>query len=64
MLYYVVKKNDDLSNYHYIFSGEHAFKKAKTCAENLKLNFGHQYEVIKVETVWHTQTLAEIMEEF
>ncbi len=60
-MYYVLKMGDDLSSYHYVFTGDLAFKKAKQCAINLKETYGH-YEVVKVETVWHTQTLAEIME--
>ena len=60
-MYYVVKKDTDLSDYHYIFSGENAFKKAKVSAEKLKFCFGHDYNVIKVETVWTTLTLDEAM---
>lgn len=60
-MYYVVKKDDDLSNYHYVFVGELALNKAKESACNLKAFLMHDYEVIKVETVWTTETLEEEM---
>jgi len=62
-MYYVMRAGDTLDNYHYIFSGEDAQIKAMKAALNLKHMYGHQYEVVKVETVWHTQTLAELLEE-
>ena len=61
-MYYVVRKDEDISYYHYIFIGEDAYKKAKASAENLKFYFCHNYDVIKVETVYTTQTLTEAME--
>jgi hypothetical protein len=60
-MYYVVRKEEDISSYHYIFIGEDAYKKAKASAKNLKHYLGHDYDVIKVETVWTTQTLDEAM---
>jgi hypothetical protein len=57
-MYYVVRTDKDLSCYHYIFE---KFLDAKDSCINLKNMFGYQYKVVKVETVWTTQTLAEII---
>lgn len=36
---------------------------AKEHAQALYDSFGHHYHVMKIQTVWTTQTLAEAMEE-
>lgn len=59
-MYYVIRKDEkDLTYYHAKF---HDQTPARVYAENLKAYLGHQYDVIKVETVYTTQTLAEAME--
>lgn len=57
-MYYVVKKNEELVDYHAKF---HRESEAREYAENLKEMFGHNYDIIKVATVWTTQTLDEAM---
>jgi hypothetical protein len=60
-MYYVLRHHDNIMNYHARFE---KLEHAKEYAEGLKKDFGHQYVVLKVETVWTTQTLTEAMEEF
>ena len=55
-MYYVTKKGEGLLNYHSRFDRQ---DKAREYAESLKATYGHNYDVIKVETVWTTQTLEE-----
>lgn len=57
-MYYVVRKNKDLNQWH---SRYHREGDAREQAEDLKKTFGHNYDVIKVATVWTTQTLEEAM---
>lgn len=53
-MYYVVRKHENIMHYHARFVKE---VKAREYAEGLKRDFGHNYDVIKLETVWTTQTL-------
>lgn len=57
-MYYVCRKGDGIQNYHASF---HEETTARNYAENLKALYGHNYDVIKVATVWTTQTLEEAM---
>jgi len=57
-MYYIVKKGEDLDKY--IETWE-LLGRAKQKADMLKSLFGHNYDVIKVEVVWTTQTLYEAM---
>jgi hypothetical protein len=57
-VFYVVRKNESLDQYHAKY---HRESDAREYAENLKKTFGHNYDVIKVATVWTTQTLDEAM---
>lgn len=57
-MYYVTKNGEGLLNYHSRFND---LSKAREYAENLKATYGHNYDVIRVETVWTTQTLDEAM---
>lgn len=57
-MYYVVRKGEDLTNYHSSF---HSQGEARDYAERLKESYGHNYDVILVSTVWTTQTLDEAM---
>ena len=58
-MFYVVKRGEGLFNkYHAAF---HDQSPARNYAENLKAYLGHNYDVVKVETVWTTQTLDEAM---
>jgi len=59
-MYYVVRSNEGLENYHWAFED---ISQAKEAALRLKNMFHHEYAIIKVESVWTTQTLADIMEE-
>jgi hypothetical protein len=59
-MYYVVRKGENIINYHARF---YKVEQAKVYAEELKKSFSHNYDILKLETVWTTQTLAEIMEE-
>jgi len=59
-MYYVVKKGEGIDKYHAAFHDEAA---ARNLAVNLKASLGHNYDIIKLSTVWTTQTLAEAMEE-
>ena len=58
-MYYVVRSNEGLENYHWAFNN---IDQAKEAALNLKKTYGHNYAIIKVDSVWTTQTLAEAME--
>lgn len=58
-MYCVVRKGAGIQNYHATFHSELA---AREYAENLKSSFGHNYDVLKLSTVWTTQTLTEEME--
>jgi hypothetical protein len=55
-MYYVVRNNLSLDQYHARFNDQ---TQAREYAENLKATYGHEYDVIKVETVWTTQTLED-----
>lgn len=55
-MFYVVRKGERLDQYHSQFHRQH---EARGYAENLKATYGHNYDVIKVATVWTTQTLEE-----
>jgi hypothetical protein len=57
-MYYVVRSDEGLENYAFTFDN---IKDAKESAMRLKRLLGHQYSIIKVETVWTTQTLDEAM---
>lgn len=57
-MYYVVKKGEGLDKY---IASYHDQTPARAYAENLKAYLGHNYDVVKVETVWTTQTLEEAM---
>lgn len=59
-MYYVVRKGEGLDKYHARF---HNLPPAKAYADDLKSTFGHNYDVVKLETVWTTQTLDEAMAE-
>ena len=59
-MFYVVRKGEGLDKYHASFHSEAA---ARNYAENLKSTFGRNYDVVKVETTWTTQTLDEAMRE-
>lgn len=59
-MYYVLRHHDNIMNYHARFQ---IIEQAKEYAEGLKKDFGHQYVILKVEPVWSTQTLADIVEE-
>ena len=58
-MYYVVKMGEEVTQYYFAFE---KFLDAKDTCISLKKTLGHQYEVIQMKTVWHTQTLDEIME--
>lgn len=57
-MFYVVRKGWNVDKYHASF---HSETPARNYAENLKSTFGHNYDVVKVETTWTTQTLDEAM---
>lgn len=57
-MYYVVRKYQSLDQYHARYESQ---KQAREYAESLKATYGHEYDVIKVETVWTTQTLADAL---
>lgn len=59
-MYYVVRKHENIMHYHARFVKE---VQAREYAEGLKRDFGHNYDVLKLETVWTTQTLEEAMKE-
>lgn len=59
-MYYVTKEGEGLLNYHARFDRQN---RAREYAKNLKAIHGHNYDVIKVETVWTTQTLEEAISE-
>jgi uncharacterized protein with HEPN domain len=59
-MYCVVRKGEGLDKCHASF---HAQAPARNYAENLRASLGHHYDVVKVETVWTTATLHELMEE-
>ena len=58
-MYYVVRKGEPIQNYHSKFV---SMDQSISHAEDLKTTFGHNYDVILVDTVWTTQTLTEAME--
>lgn len=55
-MYYIVKKGEGLDKYIEIWD---SLGRAKQKADMLKSLLGHNYDVIKVEVVWTTQTLYE-----
>lgn len=57
-MYYVVRKGEGLDMYHARY---HRKIEAREYAKYLKATYGHNYDVIKVATVWTTQTLDEAM---
>ncbi len=57
-MFYVVKKGEELVNYHSAF---HDLPAAMAYADGLKATLGHDYDVIKVKTVWTTTTLADLL---
>lgn len=57
-MFYVVKKGEQLDQWHARY---HRQSEAREYAEGLKNTLGHNYDVIKIETVWTTQTLDEAM---
>jgi hypothetical protein len=57
-MYYVIRKNEGLSQWHSRYDEQ---SKAREHAEHLKKTFRHDYDVIKVATVWTTQTIEEAM---
>lgn len=59
-MFYVVRRGEGLDKYHASF---HSETPARNYAENLKASLGHNYDVVKVETVWTTQTLADLKAE-
>ena len=59
-MYYVVRKDEALDQYHAKFLLQ---KKARKYAISLKETFGHNYDVIRVEKTWTTQTLDEAIQE-
>ena len=59
-MYYVIRLHDNIMNYHARFE---RLKNAKEYAEGLKKDYGHQFVVLKVDPVWSTQTLADLVEE-
>lgn len=59
-MFYVVRKGEPLEMYHAAFVAQ---PKAREYAEGLRRDFGHNYDVISVTTVWTTQTLADLKAE-
>ena len=59
-MYYVIRKGEKLEDYHSKFTDEN---QARDYAEGLRKTFGHHYDVVKVETVWTTTTLHELMQD-
>lgn len=57
-MYYVVPKGRTITEYHATF---HKQSEAREYAESLKETFHKNYDIIKMETVWTTQTLDEAM---
>ena len=55
-MYYVTRIGTPLWDYHARYD---SVEQAKDYAMWLKSVHGHQYEVVKVETMWTTKTLAE-----
>lgn len=56
-MFYVVRQGEPLENYHSAFT---SFEQAVEYANQLKHTLGHQYNIIKAEAVWTTQTLADL----
>lgn len=59
-MFYVVRKGESLGMYHASFPNLTA---AQEYAQSLRASFNRQYEVVKVETVWTTTTLHDLLEE-
>jgi len=57
-MYYVIEKNSRIIEAN-IYSGFHFLQNAKELAEDLKNEHGKQYEIVRVETVYTTQTFDE-----
>ena len=55
-MYYVVREGQSIENYHARY---HEQTPAVEYAMNLKASLGHNYNIVKVETVLTTRTLAE-----
>lgn len=58
-MYYIVRKGESLDKY---IEGWGLLDRAKQKAELLKSLLGDNYDVIKVEIVWTTQTLENIID--
>jgi len=59
-MYYVIRQGQPIENYHARFNEQ---KPAREYAMNLKASFRHEYNIVRVETVFTTQTLNEAMKE-
>lgn len=57
-MFYVVQKGMEVTQYHARY---HKQSEARKYAEELKRIFGHNYDIIHLNTVWTTQTLDEAM---
>lgn len=57
-MFYVVQKGMEVTQYHARY---HKQSEARKYAEELKRTFGHNYDIIHLNTVWTTQTLDEAM---
>ena len=57
-MYYIVEKNSHLLDTSKFFEF-HFLQNAKVCAEGLKNEHGKQYNIVRVETVYTTQTFDE-----
>lgn len=60
-MYYIVKHGETLSTIADLCSRDLAA--AKAAADDLRERTGDHYRVIKVETVWTTTTLADLLNE-
>ena len=59
-MYHVLRKGADLNSYHAKYE---SLQLAQEYAQGLKATYGHNYEIIKVETVWTTTTMADLLAE-
>jgi hypothetical protein len=57
-MYYIVEKDKHLFDTSKFF-GFHFLQNAKDFAEDLKNEHGKQYDIVRVETVYSTQTFDE-----
>lgn len=56
-MFYVVRKGEPIGNYHAAFVQQY---KAQEYAEGLHRDFGHNYDVIHVTTVWTTPPMTTV----